>query len=530
MMSFHLRIAASALLLSLIAPRAATAEDMPRVEWRDGRMMLRVDGKPFLILAAQLHNSSAWPARLPAAWAAAEAMAANTIEAPVYWEQFEPARGRYDTTNVDALVAKARASGKRLILLWFGTWKNGQNHYAPTWVRADPIAFPRMIDARGEPIDVLSPHALSNLDADRTAFVALMRHLRATDGDRHTVIAVQVENEPGAIGAIRDHGAAAEAAFADAVPADLVAKLGRKPGRWRDVFGPDAEEAFGAWATARYIERVAAAGKAANPLPVYVNTWLRYKDKKYPGIDYPSGGAVWTMLDLWKAAAPSVDFIGTDIYTDDAGEYRKVLDQYARADNPSWVSETGFDAKTAPFLFYVLQRGGVGFSVFGIDADPVTPATEAATAAHRANFLMLDPIRALVAQAAFDRRLYAAVEEPGRAKQMLSLSDGWVAQLSFGPPPWGDTPAILANSPSQSGRAMVIRLGTDDWLVSGIDTRVEFVRTAADGRHGQLLRVEEGEMRDGVWHPTRWLNGDETDYGLNFGPVPKLLRVRTGSY
>ena len=181
------RMIAATLSLSLLAPAAIAAEEMPRVEWRDGRMMLRVDGKPFLILAAQLHNSSAWPAHLDRAWAGATAMAANTIEAPVYWEQFEPTRGRYDTSNVDALIAQARKTDKRLILLWFGTWKNGQNHYAPDWIRSDAVTYPRMIDARGEPIDVLSPHAPANLAADRAAFTALMRHLRSVDGDRHSV-------------------------------------------------------------------------------------------------------------------------------------------------------------------------------------------------------------------------------------------------------------------------------------------------------------------------------------------------------
>ncbi|MDP1026977.1 DUF5597 domain-containing protein [Sphingomonas sp. KR1UV-12] len=523
------RVALLAALL-LGAPLPAMAEEMPRLEQHDGRYMMRVDGKPFLILAAQLHNSSAWPDVLPRAWPAAEALAPNTIEAPVYWEQFEPARGRFDTRNVDALIARARASGKRLILLWFGTWKNGQMHYVPTWMKADTATFPRMIDARGEPIDVMSPHAPANLEADRDAYLRLMRHLKEVDGDRHTVIAVQVENEPGAIGSIRDHGAAAERAFAGPVPAAIVAKLGRRPGDWRTVFGPDAEEAFGAWTTASYIEAIAAAGKAVNPLPVYVNTWLRYKDKKYPGIDYPSGGAVWTMFDLWRAASPSVDFIGTDIYTDDADEYARVLDRYARPDNPSWVSETGFDAKTAPYLFYVLARGGIGFSVFGIDDDPMTPAGEAAVAAHRANFTLLDPIRDIVAQAAFDRRLFAAAEAPGRAKQVLDLGEGWQAALAFGPPPWGDTPAILANSPKQSGRAFVVRLAANSWLVGGIDARVELKRVAADGSHGQLLRVEEGDYRAGEWHATRWLNGDETDYGFNFGAAPRLLKVTTGTY
>ncbi len=512
------------------APAAdRAAADLPRLVSRDGRHMLLVDGKPFFILAAQLHNSSAWPATLDRAWAAAEALAPNTIEAPVYWEQFEPEPGRYDTANLDALIARARATGKRLAILWFGTWKNGQMHYVPRWMKTDPVTYPRMTDPRGEPIDVMSPHAPATLAADKRAFAALLAHLRKVDGARHTVILVQVENEPGSIGSVRDFGPAAQAAFAAPVPADLVARLGRRPGSWREVFGADADEAFAAYATARYIDAVAAAGKAVYPLPIYVNTWLRYKDKRNPGFDYPSGGAVWTMLDLWRASSPSVDFIGTDLYADDAGEFAKVIGQYARRDNPAWVSETGFNPRTAPFLYYVLAHGGIGFSVFGID-NPPSPEQDAAVAAHRANFAALDPIRALIGQAAFDGRLFAAVESPGRAKQSLDLGQGWRANIAFGPPAWGDTPAILANSPAQSGRAMVIRLPDDSLLLTGIDARIELERTVADGRHGQLLRVEEGDYVDGQWRPRRWLNGDETDYGINFHGSAQMVRVELGSY
>jgi hypothetical protein len=514
---------------SLVLAAPAPAQEMPRLVTKQGRHVMMVDGKPFFILAAQLHNSSAWPAVLDDAWAAADALAPNTIEAPVYWEQFEPQPGRFDTTNVDALIAKARATGKRLALLWFGTWKNGQMHYVPGWMKSDPATYPRMTDARGQPIDVMSPHAPATLEADKRAFAALLAHLKKVDGDRHTVILMQVENEPGSIGSVRDFGAAAQAEFAGPVPAAVLARTGRKPGDWRAVFGPDADEAFAAYATAHFIDAVAAAGKAAYPLPIYVNTWLRYKDKKYPGIDYPSGGAVWTMFDVWRAASPSVDFIGTDIYADDAGEYRKVLDQYARADNPSWVSETGFNTKTAPFLYYVLARGGIGFSVFGID-NASSAEHDAAVAAHRANFAALDPIRSLIGQAALDGRLFAAVEEPGAAKQRLDLGQGWRANIAFGPPPWGDTPALLGNSPAQSGRAMLIRLSDTSVLLTGIDARIELERVTGDGRHGQLLRVEEGSYVGGQWRPTRWLNGDETDYGINFTGAARMIRIDLGSY
>ena len=400
-------------------------------------------------------------------------------------------------------------------------------HYVPEWIKSDPGRYPRMVDTRGEPIEVLSPHAASNVEADARAFAALMAHIRKVDGERRTVILVQVENEPGAIGSVRDHGAAAEAEFAGPVPQAVLARTRRQPGSWRAVFGADADEAFAAWSTARYIERVAAAGKAAYPLPVYVNTWLRYKGYVKPGEQYPSGGATANVFDIWRAATPSIDFIGTDIYTNDSAEYQKVLDQYARSDNPSWVSETGFDAKIAPYLFHVLARGGIGFSVFGIDNDDPSADDKAAAAANAANFGLIDPIRELLSQGMAERRLVAAVEEPGKARQTLDLGGGWRAELSFGPPAWGSSPAIVANSPAGEGRVFLLRTAPDTWVVGGADVRVELKH---EGGRGQLLRVEEGSFVAGAWTPTRWLNGDETDYGLNIGKTPALLRVRVGTY
>jgi beta-galactosidase GanA len=97
-----------------------------------------VDGAPVLVLGAQCHNSSAWPALLPKVWPAVEYLQANTLEAPIYWEQFEPEPGRFDTSVVDTLVQEAREHDLRLVLLWFGTWKNGSSHYMPLWMKRQP--------------------------------------------------------------------------------------------------------------------------------------------------------------------------------------------------------------------------------------------------------------------------------------------------------------------------------------------------------------------------------------------------------
>jgi len=73
-----------------------------------------------------VHNSSAWPSELPQVWKSLEALHANTVEAPVYWEQIEPRQSQFDWTNVDQLVRGAREHNLHLVLLWFGTWKNGK--------------------------------------------------------------------------------------------------------------------------------------------------------------------------------------------------------------------------------------------------------------------------------------------------------------------------------------------------------------------------------------------------------------------
>src|ERR1035441_11082065 len=80
-------------------------------------------------------------------------MHANTVEAPVYWEQIEPAKGTFDFGNVDLLVNQAREHHFRLVLLWFGTWKNGQNHYVPEWIKSDPKTYPREENAFGKLLD-----------------------------------------------------------------------------------------------------------------------------------------------------------------------------------------------------------------------------------------------------------------------------------------------------------------------------------------------------------------------------------------
>ncbi|MBO9711143.1 MAG: beta-galactosidase, partial [Caulobacter sp.] len=176
----------AALLLAVgggaaIAADAPSANSVPRIVTRDGHHALFVDGAPYLMLGAQVNNSSNYPDVLPEVWPTIKRIHANTVEVPVAWEQVEPKEGQFDFSFVDTLVEQARANKVRLVLLWFGTWKNTGPAYAPEWVKLDAKRFPKMITASGQPHYVLSPHSRNTLEADKRAFVKLMEHIKQID-------------------------------------------------------------------------------------------------------------------------------------------------------------------------------------------------------------------------------------------------------------------------------------------------------------------------------------------------------------
>ncbi len=532
------RLVAAGLCGSALFAQAAPSP-IPRIVRKDGRYALLVDGAPFLILGAQVNNSSAWPAMLPKVWPAIQALHANTVALPIYWEQLEPEPGRFDYSVADTLVGQARAHGVRLVLLWFGTWKNGSAHYLPLWMKRYPERYPRVTGAGGRPVDSPSPYAAATLAADQRAFAALMRHLKAVD-PRRTVIMVQVENEPGTYGSVRDHSAEAERQFAAPVPAALLAALHKDAAapdaNWREVFGADADEFFHAWSVARYVGQVAAAGRAEYALPLYANAALRDPLKPGPPTSYESGGPTDNVIPIWKAAAPALDLLGPDIYQSDPVRYRKALELYHRPDNPLFVAETGNSAAGARFLFPALGLGALGFSPFGIDytgysnAPLGAPRVDAeALAPFALNYRLVGPIMRQIARLGFEGKLWAVAEEKDEHSQTLPLG-AWKAAVSYGVPAFGFGNHPNGN-PEPVGRALIAQLADNQFLVAGLFCRVNFqVGDAAGGKQREFLRVEEGSYAGGAFKPMRIWNGDQTDWGLNFSDAPQVLRVTLGTF
>ena len=509
---------------------------IPQIVSKDGRHALMVDGAPFLILGAQVNNSSNWPQALDDVWPAIDVVKPNTVMVPVAWEQIEAKEGTFDFSFVDVLLKQAREKNVRLVLLWFATWKNNGPNYAPAWVKLDNARFPRVVTADGRTLNSLSPHAQATLDADRKAFVALMTHLKAADPQR-TVILVQPQNEPGTYGSVRDFSPLAQKVFEGPVPAALLQKLGKSPGTWRDVFGADADEFFHAWHIAHYIDQVAEAGKAVYPLPMFVNAALRGPfNPGQPG-QYASGGPTDNVLDVYKAAAPHIDLLAPDIYMPEYTHYTTVLDRYSRPDNPLFVAETGNREEYARYFFSALGEQAIGWSPFGIDYSRYSNwplgakhMDEKTLATFAMNYAMVKPAARVIAQASFEGKVRGTAEQPGQAVQTVKIDDRWNMVVTYGVPQFwfqGEPPG----NPEPIGRALVVQLGPDEFLVTGAHARINIHAADPALAARQIYDyVDEGTYVDGKWVFRRRWNGDQTDYGLNFSSVPQLLRVKLATY
>jgi beta-galactosidase GanA len=522
---------------------AAAQSDLPRIVSNQGKHALMIDGQPFLMLGAQGHNSSNYPAMLPKVWPVIRQMGANTLEIPIAWEQVEPVEGRFDFSFLDTLLREARQNDVRLVLLWFGTWKNTGPAYTPEWVKTNTARFPRMKTAEGKTHYVLSPHGRATLEADKRAFVRLMQHLKAAD-PQNTVIMVQPQNEMGSYGLTRDHAIEPRQLFQGQVPGELARKLGKRAGTWTQMFGELADQAFTSWHMARYVDEIAAAGKAVKKLPMYCNAALGDPFDAKSASTSATGGPQWNMIDVWKAAAPSIDFVAPDIYNRDHKAYVAYLDHYARPDNALMVPEIGNAADFARFFWPTLGKGAIGFAPFGMDATgfsnyPLGAKTlDAATIeAFASKYRLFRPIARQWAKIASTRPTWGAAKGVDAADQSHALGRWRVtAQFElweFGERDWTwikSDPHPTKGQPL--GGMVVAQTGPDEFLLAGSDVRVRFgLDKPAAGENSTMLRVEEGTFaEDGTWVMSRVWNGDQIDYGLNFTGQPVLLKVKMGTY
>jgi beta-galactosidase GanA len=533
----------------ILASAGAAAAPIPELVQKDGRFALMVDGAPFVMFGGQAQNSSNYPLALKKVWPAIKDMNANTLEIPVAWEQIEQVEGKFDFSYVDTLVAEARKNKVRLVLLWFGTWKNTGPNYAPEWVKLNNQRFPRMLDKDGKPIYCLSPQGEETLKADKKAFVALMEHIKKIDSVDRTVIMMQVENEVGTYGYARDYSAKAEAQFNQPVPA-AVLKHKKSPvqlaasGTWKQVYGDYADEYFHAYSIASYIGEIAKAGRAVYNLPMYVNNSIRDSLEnpiKPWNKNFASGGPTFDVIEIYRAAAPAIDFLAPDIYSHDSKKFAATLDKFQRPDNALAVPEMGNAADYVRYSYLVLGRGAINFSPFGIDYSDYSNFPLGHKAADKTMvepfgkiFAVFRPMERQWSKWAFEGRTYGVAEGDDRAPQTVDMK-GWKATISFREWQFGereyfkDVKDLPAGTDKPNGGVSIAQIADNEFIIVGQHARVKIDH--AEGKPTMWARVEEGYYdKSGKWVMERNWNGDQTDYGLNLTGQPVVLKVKVGTY
>jgi hypothetical protein len=533
----------------VILPFTSKGQEIPHLQKNGDVVQLMVDGKPYLILGGELHNSSSSNMEYMAPrMKPLKEMNLNTVLAVVSWQLIEPREGNFDFSLVDGMLESARENDLKLIVLWFGSWKNGLSHYVPDWVKKDQERFPRVRLNSGKPTETITPLSTEAMEADKKAFAALMAYLKKVDSNHRTVIMIQVQNEVGVLGATRDMSKLANTEFNKPVPGDLIrglkkykselqpemldywAKTGYKEsGTWKEVFGDNhyADEAFMAWNYSSYINAVTAAGKAEYNIPMFVNAWIVQPEDKKPG-DYPSGGPQSRVHDIWRIGAPDIDLKCPDIYLQN---FPEIINRYHHNWNPLFIPESFSGDNGAANAFYAIgKHAALGYSPFGIDNPVENPSESPLAKAYHVLNQLTHEITTAQAEGKISAFWLTTTNNP----QTIELG-GYKIEASL--PSNRRTGQLTA----EKGYGLVIWKGGDEFIVAGSNLNVVFVPDSPGPQMAGFTSIYEGEYVDEKWQPGRLLNGDNimidyilaneailnrTGAGAKLGRDPSILQIK----
>lgn len=522
------------------------------------KSIINVNDKPFILLAGEVHNSNASSLEvMERIWKKAQKLHLNTVLLPITWETLEPEEGTFDFSLVDGLIKQARNYDMHMGILWFGAWKNAQCWYAPSWVKSNPKRFWRAEVEKGKtkvrlknfmdmPYTTLSCYCEETLRADAKAFAMLMKHLRTVDEETHTVVLVQVENEPGLQGAAREQSDYADKLFSQEVPKEFVEYMknttvemsedvkiavenGKASGDWKEVFGDAAEEIFQAYHVAKYVEYVAESGSKEYDLPMIVNAWLSKGQKA--GM-YPSGGPVARMMEVWKYCAPHIQVLAPDIYVQN---FCETCDKYVKMNNPLFIPETVTHSHAAPRLVYVIghyhamgyapfafENMGEPFSdtdsyLFGVDtSDPLLQCPQNTEEYAWFNKTLGD-MMSLLTEKYGTKELQAVICERPEQNKMVFDDFGFHVLM--------DMPPIIER---KDGVCLALQVHKNEFYIIAYGCMIGMFSTNPEEPNVDILSLEEGEFRNGVWHMYRRLNGDEAA-SMRYDK-PTLLKIKLVSY
>jgi len=485
---------------------------MPQIRELNGGKALFVDGLPFLILGLQWDCDSCFAREImDPLFPEAAKMGCNTAVLPLYWREVEPQEGRFDFAMLDDRIEMARRNGLRIALVWFGTWKNGCLNYAPDFVKSDLRRFRRAHQADGNQLRNFScPTSSETFAADRTALQAIFKHLKAVDSSHRTVILFQMENEVGILGTDRCYCPSCTKGFEE--------------GGWSSRHKKRAAEAFTAHSIAKYLDGLAVAVKEIYPLPVYTNCWLG-SENGVPGENYPAGGPVERVLDIYAATAKNVDFIAPDIYLHRLDSFRSICKGYSGKGWPLYIAEhsSGKDSRAERNVYYALtELSAIGFSPWAIDmpypdvhGQPLVNQLDRHWSEEaydlRDSYVPIRDAMVPLAMAQSTERLKFFVQEQPDQKEIRLPFEGIVVHAVY-------------HHLKGMARGIVLQLSRSEFVVLGSGFDVRFITPEFQGI--PLARVERGRFEGSAWRLLLPIRREREDRSLPFRmTVPQVVKV-----
>lgn len=521
-----------------------TTKPLPHLKTYGESVKLIVDGKPMLLLSGELRNSAS--SELEYAKKSLDrckSIGLNSVIVTISWEEFEPQEGTYDYTLIDGLIKAAEERSLKLVVIWFGSYKNGKMTYAPSWVKQDINRFKRVLSSkeesgnRQEHPDVkekykgqrrykrtLSASCEATWKADAKAFTKLMERIKAVDENR-TVVMIQIENEAGLQDVKLDQQPESLKGYHADVPKPMLTYLNKNKntltpalakawkengektkGNWKELFGDLSYDAYGAWQVAYFMEQITAAGKAVYDIPMFYNAWVKLRSDA-PG-DYPTGGPIHTMLDVYRAASPSVDLLCPDLYV---SEFKEYCMAYKHPGNTLFIPECRLNNDAVAKAYWAIAtEDAIGFAPFAIDdAEDDFPLKE--------GYRILEQLQTLILKTQGTDKLKGFYRQVAPKSKTINAG-AWsfdVGELDKQDEPtqrfkMGNYSFILRHNKKMKelpSYGLMIDMGNDEFIITGQNLDI-FWDSDTPNKKADALSLEQGEFINGEWVRYRRLNGD----------------------
>jgi hypothetical protein len=443
----------------------------------NGHTALYVDNNPFIILGLQLDCDSCYDSStIDDLMKQIGVLGGNTAACLLYWRLIEPEEGQYDFSILESMIESAKRYDLRIVLVWFGSYKNACTHYAPDWFQNTPQKYRHAHLESGEQLRyVACPNCNESLEKDKQAVVKVFEYLRDYDTEKR-VILFQVNNESGLIGTDRCYCEECNYLF--------------EQGNYKATDKAIANEIFSAESILRYMEKIAKPAKEIYPLPCYMNAWLAHHTPDHkPGSEYPSGGPVYRVLDVYMQNKKFIDFVSPDIYTPGYKDFMRISKEYCLEENPLYIAEHALGKTSRAFknLYYALGKfSAIGFDPWAIDC--AFPD------------VMEQPLYDLM-QKKFSDEAYDIMESyiPVRDAMIPIAERQGTENMKYFVQEESDTEYVmdfgdiivkaqLCNPDNGCSRGIVLRIDTCNFVVLGVKTIISFM-----DKEGNYIRIKNSE-------------------------------------